>query len=120
MSEEKKEKIFVEGMYYSKPIAGTPDFVEGKLGLKAADFLLWMFKNTEGININTPEVIKCAKYIREAVPDAYVNIDLLRSQKGTRYAALNTWKPKKQDDKVEEAVKNFDKPEEIDPENIPF
>lgn len=119
MSEEKKEVVFVDGMRWSKPMEGTPDFVKGKIGVKVSDNILWMLKNTPGVDVKNPAVLNFAKYIREAIADEWLNYDLKVSQKGPWYLQLNTWKPTKQDDVVSDAVKKFDE-ESVNPEEFDF
>lgn len=66
-------KIFVDGMSFERPLRTAPKWVKGKLSLNVDKLIpfLQTHKTERG----------------------YVNVDLLESQKGTLYLALNTWKP---------------------------
>ncbi len=89
--EEKKEKIFAEGIRFEKPKEGSPEFIKGKVSIKVAEIIPFLQKHQSNAG--------------------WVNLDLKKSQKGTLYLELNTWKPTP---KVEET----EKPKEpcIDPE----
>ena len=127
---DKKEKVFVEGMRYDKPRQGAPDFVKGRFGVKVADHMKFLLKNTEGIDVRNQAVLDFVKYIDETIADKWINYDFLKSQKGPLYLALNTWKPTKKNTEMtdDEAAAELDKlaggveyPEDdIKPEDIPF
>lgn len=70
---EEKEKIFGDGIFIKKPREGAPDFVKGSISINVNQFLTFLdtHKNETG----------------------YVNLDILKSEKGTLYTTLNTWKP---------------------------
>lgn len=72
---EKKEKIFAEGFRFEKPREGSPEFVKGRLSIKAPEAIAFLerYQNNGG----------------------WVNIDLKKSQGGKLYLELNTWQPKK-------------------------
>jgi len=74
------DKKLAEGFYFDRPREGAPDFVKGKLSVKAERAIPFIEanKNEKG----------------------YINLDLLVSKEGKLYLSLNDWKPeeKKQDD----------------------
>ena len=65
------EPIFVNGMIVKKP-ENAPDFVIGKLSVKASDFKM---------------------FLDQYENNGWVNIDLLIARNGKPYAKLNDWKP---------------------------
>ena len=67
-----EQKIFANGMKFSKPKAGAPDFVKGSLAIKIEEFETFM-----------------KLYAKKG----WVNIDLKVSKGGKAYAELNTWTP---------------------------
>jgi len=77
MNEEtqKKETVFANGFYFDKPREGAPDFVKGKLSIRAEDAITFLttYKNAKG----------------------YVNCQLLKKKDGTGfYFVLDQWEPK--------------------------
>ncbi len=64
-------KTFPKGIFFQKPREGAPDFVRGNLSFKVDEAIAFLneHKNAQG----------------------YVNIDMLKSEKGI-YLALNEWK----------------------------
>lgn len=120
--EEKKEKIFVDGMRYSKPMAGSPEFVKGNFGVKVVDNIVFMMQNTDGIDVNNPAVLKCVQYLRSVADTKWINYKFLKSKNNNLYLELNTWKPNPSHKKaIDDAINGFDNPEEdIKPEEIPF
>ena len=76
---------FVTGMWFSKPNDGAPDFIKGKISIKAESFLEW---------------------IKGKVNEkGYVNIVLKKSKAGKLYLQYDNWSPKPQNGEV--------KPEEL-------
>lgn len=87
------EKKLAEGFYFDRPREGAPDFVKGKLSVKAEQAIPFIEanKNEKG----------------------YINLDLLVSKEGKLYLSLNDWKP--------EAKKEAEYPDGgIDPASVPF
>ncbi len=81
--EPKKEKIFAEGMFFSRPREGAPDFVKGAISIKCKEFYEFMKKHVN--------------------PAGYVNLDLKVSKGNKLYLELNSWtKEAKEEKKVEE------------------
>lgn len=64
---------FVDGLMVSKPHDNAPDFVKASLSLKREELMNWL-KNQSG------EVI---------------NVDIKESKKGSWYAQVNEWEPRK-------------------------
>jgi len=67
------EKIFADGLIYKAPRQGAPEYVKGSLSVKVDEFKAFLDKHNN---------------------NGWVNLDFLKSQKGTLYFALNNWKPK--------------------------
>jgi len=84
---EKKEKIFADGFRFEKPREGSPDFVKGRLSIKAPEAISFLEKHQNN--------------------GGWVNLDLKKSQKGMLYLELNTWQPKKEN---EEPTVDIDSP----------
>lgn len=71
--------IFANGLRFIKPTEQTPEWIKGKVSVKVDEFV---------------EFLK--KYQNE---NGWVNIDLRKSKDGGKlYFALNTFKPKKQEE----------------------
>lgn len=65
------KRIFVDGMRFEKPKPGAPEWLKGKISIKADD---------------------CIKFIRNNANDkGWMNIDLKRSKEGKLYLELNTF-----------------------------
>ncbi len=71
--EEKKEKIFADGIRFEKPKEGLPEFIKGKLSFKVDEAVAFL-----------------QKYKSES---GWVNCDLKKSAGGKLYLELNVWKP---------------------------
>jgi len=67
------DKIFADGLIYKAPRPGAPEFVKGSLSIKTEEFIPFLQKHSN---------------------NGWVNLDFLKSQKGTLYFTLNDWKPK--------------------------
>jgi len=90
------ETIFADGIYFDKPREGAPDFVKGRVSIKAEEAIAFIqkHKNEKG----------------------YVNLDLLKAKEGGKlYFKLNQYKPKD----VATNTGNV-ATEEIKPSDIPF
>jgi len=77
MAEDKQETILADGLYFTRPREGAPDFVKGALAVHDR-FVEFMkeHRNESG----------------------YVNLDLLESKDGkSLYFKLNTWEPEKKE-----------------------
>jgi|TARA_R100000049_G_C1949000_1_gene95526 hypothetical protein len=70
--EEKKQKTFADGMIFKNPRENAPEFVKGAISIKVEEFKAFLDKHNN---------------------NGWVNLDLLKSQKGPLYFALNDWKP---------------------------
>lgn len=82
------ETQFAEGIYFSKPKEGTPEFIKGRISVKVADFIAFAQKHEK--------------------KNGYIDIDLMKSKKGTLYLKLNTWQPeKKESEDIVEASDPF-------------
>lgn len=75
------EKIFVDGAFAQKR-ENSPAFVVSSVSIKVPDFISFLEKHQNNAG--------------------YVNFDILLSQKGTQYCQLNTFKPSKDNAKVEQ------------------
>lgn len=64
--------IFADGMSFEKPREGSPDFVKGRISVNVKTFTEFLEKNKN--------------------EKGWINIDLLKSKKGSLYLALNQWK----------------------------
>lgn len=71
-----KETIFADGFIFKKARQGAPEFVKGAMSIK---------------------VDEAIKFLQQHNNDGWVNLDLMKSQKGTLYLKLNNWKPTKED-----------------------
>lgn len=83
MEDEKKEKIFADGMRFEAPSDALKEkapFIKGKISIKVAEFVEFLKKH-------------------ETV-GGWVNIDLKKSQGGKLYLELNDWKPTKPEPEV--------------------
>jgi len=74
MSEDIK---FVEGFYVDPPREGAPDFVKGRVSIKASQFCQFMKKLADA----------------DELSNGYINIDVLESKGGKWYAKINDFKP---------------------------
>lgn len=99
------EKIFAEGMFFDRPKEGAPEFIKGKISIKAEQF---------------------TAFIQKHAKNGYVNLDLKESKGGKLYLELNTWskdsKPLTEEEKAKieaaragEAVKS-----DVSAGSIPF
>lgn len=85
------ESILAKGFFFERPKQGTPEFVKGRLSIKAEDAIALIneHKNEKG----------------------YVNLDLLQSKDKTKlYMTVNTWKPEPKEPT----------PEELNSLDVPF
>lgn len=82
-----KPKIFVDGMFYSKPHPKAPDFILADIKINAEKFTKWLREHAkkETYNGNTYHSVR---------------ISVKESRNGKTYAELNNWQPgqKKQND----------------------
>jgi len=98
------EKVFVDGLMFQLPRENAPDFVKGKIIVHPKKFLEWAKLQAE-----------------YASPKGWLSIDMLKSQKGGIYFALDTWKPEKvekPDRRPDARIAEGD--EHISPDDIPF
>ena len=65
------DKIFANGFSFKRRDS-APDFVIGNLSIKVDDAI---------------------KFLQEKQKNGWVNLDVLKSQKGSFYVELNTWTP---------------------------
>jgi hypothetical protein len=98
-----QEKVFVDGLIYKAPRENAPDFVRGSLSVKVDEF---------------------KKFLDTYNEKDWVNIDMLKSKKGSIYFALNQWKPQDRGEDSTPAINKTKEEEhptdEIKVENIPF
>jgi hypothetical protein len=80
MENEKQETIFVQGMFWRPRPETAPEFVRGKIALNVRDMKQFFIDNAQHIS-----------------GKGFINVDLMKSQKGTYYFKLDTWKPKNTD-----------------------
>lgn len=88
---DKPKPIFADGMTFSKPREGAPEWIKGNVAVKADAFKAFLTDNQ--------------KHLSEK---GWLYFDLKQSKNGTLYFELNTWKPTQK------------KEAEIDVQNIPF
>lgn len=69
-----EETIFADGIKYERPQPGAPEFVKGKFGINVDEFVAFLQKH------------KNAK--------GWVNLDFLKSKKGSLYLKLDAWEAK--------------------------
>lgn len=67
---------FVSGLYYSQPNTKAPEYVLANISVKPLEFIAWLSEQKQN-------------------EKGYVRIVVKKSQKGTIYAALDDWEPKK-------------------------
>jgi hypothetical protein len=70
------ENNFIDGLIVKKPNEKAPEWIIAKLSLKRDELISWLQKQ-EG---------------------EWVNADIKLSKKGTYYAQVDTWKPRKLDE----------------------
>lgn len=73
---------FVKGLFVKMPNDKAPDFILLDMSFKPHEFFTW-----------------CQDRMDEK---GWVNVQVKKSQKGTLYAELNTWKPKEQSQEAKE------------------
>jgi hypothetical protein len=88
------DKIFAKGIYFGKPHPNAPDFIKGKIDIKAEDAI---------------------EFIKEhANYKGYVNLDLKESKAGNLYLELNTFVPSDSGPDEEPPADMQDKAEHMD------
>lgn len=95
MDNEKKDKVFVDGLMFKEPNEGAPEYVIGRIWIKVDALKAWLDEH----NTN----------------NGGVNIDIKRSTKGNIYCELDTWKPNKPAVGQEAAVE-----QDVDDSDVPF
>ena len=101
MDTEKKEVVFADGMFFSKPKETAPEFIKGEISIQVTEFTAFLKKHENGAG--------------------YVNLNLKKSKGGKLYIDLNSWEaPKKEDDLDKKLDEIAGKTYEIDAEDIPF
>ena len=65
---------FVDGLFFSHPRLGAPEFILGNISISKAKFLNWLDNQAPN-------------------DKDYVNIDIKKSKEGKIYCSLNEWKP---------------------------
>lgn len=74
MENEQPKTIFADGIIFSKPMEGAPEFIRGKLSFK---------------------VDEVVEFLKKYKPESgWVNCDLCKSKEGKLYLKLNQFKPK--------------------------
>ncbi len=99
MEETKPEKNFVKGVFIKMPHDKAPNFILLDMSFKPHEFFTW-----------------CQDHIDSK---GWVNIQVKKSQKGTLYAELNSWK-KKEEIPVEEPTPEPVVDTQPDLSDIPF
>ena len=89
--EEKKEKIFVDGVRFEKPREGAPEFVKGRLSFKVDEAVAFLQKHK--------------------TESGWVNADLKKSAGGKLYLELNTFVPRKREELNVSSSENYPKSE---------
>ena len=69
------EKIFVNGMIIKPRHERTPDYVLANISFKVEDMVAFLQQHQD---------------------NGWVNVQVMKSQQGKDYAALDTWKPQQQ------------------------
>ncbi len=97
------DKIFAKGIYFNKPHPNAPDFVKGKIDIKANEAIDFIKQNTND--------------------SGYVNLDLKESKGGKLYLEVNTFTPKSTDEppadmRGKEEHMDFEETHGIDPEQL--
>ena len=69
--ENKKEKIFVDGLGFKKPRENAPDFVKGNISINVKRLQEFLVKHGTG--------------------KEWLNADLKKSKSGVLYVELNVW-----------------------------
>ena len=89
-------KRYCEGLYFNLPSENAPDFVLGKISIKADIFLEWL--SAEQPN-----------------EKGYVNLDVLRSREGRPYCAVDDFKKSVQQPPTSQkpAVQEPEQPEPV-------
>ncbi len=90
---------FVDGLIIKKPHDNAPDFVKCAISIKRSELISWLTTKT----------------------DDWINLDVKESKNGKWYAAVNNFKPSKQDVTAQQSQPA--QPQEVDPDfddDIPF
>lgn len=85
---------FVDGLIVKAPHEKAPDYVKASISIKVADLGQWLRE----------------KY---KAGDEWVNVDVKEARSGKWYAAVSTFKPKKQEESRQGATRNQDKDDDI-------
>lgn len=80
MQPTQTEKVFPDGIMFSKPREGAPDFIKGALSVKKAEFIAYL------------QTLDAT--------DEWANFDLKKSKGGKLYLDLNDWKPESKETPV--------------------
>lgn len=76
MMHSNMDNTFPKGIFFNPRTPNMPDFVKGKISIKAEDAIPWIKAN--------------------ANEKGYVNIDLLKSKEGKLYLKVNSFVPNAQ------------------------
>ena len=93
MTQEKQEKIFIDGMRFEAPHENAPDFVKGKISIKIDKLIEFLEANR--------------------TPSGWLNVDLKESQKGVLYLELNTYQKGKKGFDVKKRIEDVVAQEEV-------
>jgi hypothetical protein len=94
-------KKFAPAFYFKKPTEKAPSFVIGNVSIKVGEFV---------------------EFLEQNVNDAgYINLVVKESIKGTIYAEIDTWVPKKADE-LQSPIHGTGDPldGDINPDDVPF
>ena len=95
------EKIFVNGMIIKPRHERTPDYVLANISFKVEDMVAFLQQHQDG---------------------GWVNVQVMKSQQGKDYAALDTWKPQQQQQQAPQQQNTPPPPfpDEGEQDSIPF
>lgn len=96
-----QEAKFIDGLIVKSPHANAPEFVIAKLSIKREELINWL----------------------QAQEGEWINADIKRSQKGSLYAQVDTWKPNQENQPTSETVdaRSLDTVNtDPNPDDIPF
>jgi hypothetical protein len=96
----KEEIVFVDGLIVKAPHEKAPSFVKASISIKVEDLGMWL-------------------RAKHKAGEEWINIDVKESKGGKWYAAVSTFKPKKQDEKPEPKAKPGNRFEDME-DDIPF
>lgn len=94
----KKDIEFVDGLIVKAPNEKAPDFVKCAISIKRSELISWLSQRT----------------------DDWINLDVKESRAGKWYAAVNDFKPSKQDNTAAQISTPQPSQSILDDSDIPF